>query len=51
MGVKGFEDLREKPNRASVLTRVKAVHSTPDVEFGNEWVSHVGLFTWLEYGV
>ncbi len=50
MGVKCFEDLREKPIRPSAFMMVKAVQYTPDFQFSYERVSHVGLCTWLEYG-
>ncbi len=42
--------LRERPNRASALMRVKAIQSTPDFKVNKEWVSHAGLGAWLEYG-
>ncbi len=51
MGIKGFEVLREKPMKTSALMRVKAVQSALDFQFSNERVRHVGLCTWLEYGV
>ncbi len=50
MGVKGLEDLRYKPVRASALMGVKAVQSTSVFQFSDEWVSFACLCAWLEYG-
>ncbi len=36
VGAKAFEDLWEKPIRASDLMRVKAVQNTPDFQFSNQ---------------
>ncbi len=47
--LRAFEDLREKPIRASALMRVTAVQRTPDFQFSNEWVCRAGLCAWLEY--
>ncbi len=50
MGAKGSKGISEKPNRTSVILRVKKVQGTSDFPSSNERVSYAGLCAWLQYG-